>query len=220
MSLVIDYAGDPHIGVFSRVINDIAITPPTAPPSFKTALKDELDVEIVSTTIQGTSIIGPLLMGNSRGMVVSGLVSNAEKRILSEYADVMLLSGSMTASGNVILANDSFIAVHPEMESHVIEEVSAFLGSPTIKLTFGGIKTVGMAAAATNNGVLVHPRANAHEVEVLERVSSIPIGRGSVNMGSGLIGTGLLVNNHGYVAGFETSGYELGRIEEVFGFIG
>jgi translation initiation factor 6 len=94
MSLTVDYAGYPHIGVFSRVINDIAVTSPTAPPDFKTALKDELNVEIVSTTIQGTSLIGLLLMGNSRGMVLSGLATNAEKEILSDYADVMLLSGS------------------------------------------------------------------------------------------------------------------------------
>jgi translation initiation factor 6 len=105
------------------------------------------------------------------------------------------------------------------MESPVAEEVSAFLGAPAIKLTFGGIKTVGMAAVATNSGVLVHPRANTHEIELLERASNLPVGRGSVNMGSGLIGTGLLVNENGYLAGFETSGYELGRIEEVFGFI-
>ncbi len=38
-------------------------------------------------------------------------------------------------------------------------------------------------------------------------------------MGTNLIGTGLIANNFGYVAGSATSGYELSRIEEVFGFV-
>ncbi|HPM62781.1 MAG TPA: translation initiation factor 6, partial [Methanoregulaceae archaeon] len=46
-----------------------------------------------------------------------------------------------------------------------------------------------------------------------------PIGTGSVNMGSGLVGTGLIANARGYVAGLETTGFELGRIEDIFGFL-
>jgi translation initiation factor 6 len=38
-------------------------------------------------------------------------------------------------------------------------------------------------------------------------------------MGSGLVGAGLLANRHGYVAGLATSGFELGRVEDVFGFV-
>jgi translation initiation factor 6 len=33
------------------------------------------------------------------------------------------------------------------------------------------------------------------------------------------VGTGLLANSKGYVAGSVTTGFELGRIEEVFGFL-
>ena len=38
-------------------------------------------------------------------------------------------------------------------------------------------------------------------------------------MGGALVGTGLLVNESGYIAGNATSGFELGRIEDVFGFL-
>jgi translation initiation factor 6 len=47
----------------------------------------------------------------------------------------------------------------------------------------------------------------------------VPVGTGSINMGCGLIGTGLMVNESGYLAGNATSGFELGRIEDVFGFL-
>jgi translation initiation factor 6 len=219
MSGTIDYAGDPHVGVFSRVINDIAIVPPDAPEAFVAALRRELDVELVVTTIQDSSLIGPLLTGNRHGMVVSGLVTERERNILREYGELHLLAGPATASGNIILATDTFVAIHPDVDFHQAEEIGEFLKAKVVRLTLGGIKTVGMAAAATNRGILVHPRTTSHELEQLEAASGLPVGRGSVNLGSGLIGTGLVVNQTGYLAGFQTSGFELGRIEEVFGFM-
>jgi translation initiation factor 6 len=72
---------------------------------------------------------------------------------------------------------------------------------------------------ATNRGILVHPRANPAEITQLEEAVDIPIGVGTVNMGSGLVGSGLLANSRGYLAGVGTSGFELGRIEEVLGFL-
>lgn len=219
MSITLDFSGDPHIGVFSRVIHDLAIVPPEAPPSFRTAIHEELGAEVVVTTLQDSSIIGALLTGNRKGMVVSGLSTDRERRVLEEYGEVFPLEGSMTASGNVILATDSFVGVHPDMEPEVIRELGVFLGAPVHRMSLAGIKTVGMAAVATDRGILIHPRSTPQELEELEKESGLPVGRGSVNMGSGLVGTGLLANERGYLAGFESSGYELGRIEEVFGFL-
>ncbi|KDE55649.1 translation initiation factor IF-6 [Methanoculleus sp. MH98A] len=219
MTGTIDLAGDPNIGVYARVFEDIAIVYPGAPAEFTAALARELDVEIVSTFIQGSSIIGSLVSGNSQGLVVSGLAADEELAALSEYRDVFLLEGPMNAAGNVILANDYVAAVHPEMQIDVAEEIGSFLEVPVVRLTLGGIKTIGMAGFATNKGILVHQRANDTEIASLERVVDLPIGLGSVNMGSGLVGTGLLANSKGYVAGSVTTGFELGRIEEVFGFL-
>jgi len=219
MTGTIDLSGDPNIGVYARVFEDIAIVYPGAPDEFTGALARELDVEIVSTYIQGSSIIGSLVSGNSQGLVVSGLATDEELAVLSEYRDIYLLEGAMNAAGNVILANDCVAAVHPDMEIDVAEEIGSFLAVPVVRLSLGGIKTVGMAGSATNKGILVHPRTNDTEIASLERVVDLPIGLGSVNMGSGLVGSGLLANSKGYIAGSVTTGFELGRIEEVFGFL-
>jgi translation initiation factor 6 len=173
----------------------------------------------VRTTIQGSAIVGSLVAGNSRAVVVSGLATPDEVRALEDYREVYRLEGAMNAAGNVILANDRFAAVHPEMEPDVIEEVGSHLGVEVTRLTLGGVKTVGMAGYATNRGVLVHARATPREISRLETATDLPIGTGSVNMGSGLVGTGMLANSHGYIAGVETSGFELGRIADVFGFV-
>ncbi|HOI58725.1 MULTISPECIES: translation initiation factor IF-6 [unclassified Methanoculleus] len=219
MTGTIDLTGDPNIGIYTRVFEDIAVVYPGAPREFTEALERELEVEIVNTLIQGSNIIGSLVAGNSQGLVVSDLATAEEVAALEEYREVFLLGGSMNAAGNVILANDYVAAVHPDMEIDVAEEIGSFLSVPIVRLSLGGIKTVGMAGYATNKGLLVHPRANDTEIAALERVVDLPIGLGSVNMGSGLVGTGLLANSKGYIAGSATSGFELGRIEEVFGFL-
>ncbi|HDS62649.1 MAG TPA: translation initiation factor IF-6 [Methanofollis liminatans] len=220
MKRTIDFAADPHIGVFARAFEEFAVVPPTASEEFTVAIAEALDVEVVKTTIQGSSIIGSLLAGNSSGMVVSGLVTEDERAVLSEYGEVMTLGTTMNAAGNVILANNTFAGVHPEMPIDVAEEIGTFLGVPVRRLTFGGIKTVGMAAVATDHGVFVHARSSDTEIERLAGCTGdLQIGAGTVNMGSGLVGTGVLANSKGYIAGIRTTGFELGRIEEVFGFL-
>jgi translation initiation factor 6 len=219
MERTITFGGDPNIGVFARVLGDIAIIPPESPEDFKAAVKAALDVTLVETTIQGSTIIGSLVAGNSRGIVVSGLATEEEIDILSEHREVLLLTESMNAAGNVIMANDSFAAVHPDMPADLREAIGEFLGVETTALVLGGVKTVGMAGVATNKGVIVHPRATDRQIEQLEKIAKVPVGTGSINMGSGLVGTGLLVNEKGYIAGNATSGFELGRIEDVFGFL-
>ena len=213
------FGGDPNIGVFARVIGDIAIIPPESPVEFRDAVQQALDVEIIPTLIQGSAIIGSLLCGNSRGIIVSGLVTDDEIARFSEHREVMRLSETMNAAGNVIMVNDTFAAIHPDMPPEVATAIGEFLKVDVIHLTLGGVKTVGMAGVATNKGVIVHPRATAQQIARLEEVAKVPVGTGTINMGSGLIGTGLLVNEQGYIAGNATSGFELGRIEDVFGFL-
>ncbi|MFA4862061.1 translation initiation factor IF-6 [Methanoregula sp.] len=219
MERTITFAGDPNIGVFARVVGDIAIIPPESPVEFKAAVQDALKVKLVETTIQGSSIIGSLVAGNSRGVVVSGLATEEELAMLSEHRDIFLLKEGMNAAGNVILANDTFAAVHPDMPVDMSKAIAEFLGVELVYLTLGGVRTVGMAGVATNKGVIVHPRASAAELSRLETVAKVPVGTGTINMGSNLVGTGLLANESGYLAGNATSGFELGRVEDVFGFL-
>jgi translation initiation factor 6 len=219
MQRTITFGGDPNIGVFARVLGNIAIIPPESPEDFKAAVRSALNVELVETTIQGSAIIGSLVAGNSRGIVVSGLATEEEIAILSKHREVLLLTESMNAAGNVIMANDTFAAVHPDMPVDMMHTIGEFLGVEIITLVLGGVKTVGMAGVATNKGVIVHPRATDQQIARIEAVAKVPVGTGSINMGSGLVGTGLLVNESGYIAGNATSGFELGRIEDIFGFL-
>lgn len=218
MDRFVSIAGDSHIGVFTRVFDDIAVVPPDVPEELTARYEEALQVDIVRTTIQKSPIIGSLLAGNNHGLVVTGMATEEEIQTLSQYRDLMLLEEGMNAAGNIILANDHFAAVHPDMDEELMDALGDFLNVPVIPLTLGDVKTVGMAAVATNTGVVVSPRSTPGEIQILEQVCDLPIGKGSVSMGNAMVGTGLVANRHGYLAGIGTSGYELGRIEDILGF--
>ena len=44
----------------------------------------------------------------------------------------------------------------------------------------------------------------------LEKHFGLPVDVGTVNFGTPLVGSGLLANSHGYVAGVDTTGPEMG----------
>ncbi len=76
-----------------------------------------------------------------------------------------------------------------------------------------------MTACATNKGILVHPGINQYELEQLEKIFGLPVDVGTVNTGIPLIGSGILANSKGFIAGGETTGHEMGRIEDALGII-
>ncbi len=93
------------------------------------------------------------------------------------------------------------------------------MGVKVDKGTIGGLKTVGMAGLATNKGLLLHPRVSEDEIAVIEELFGLPVDVGTVNLGSPLVGSAVLANSHGYFAGEDTSGPELGRIVDALGFL-
>jgi translation initiation factor 6 len=151
--------------------------------------------------------------------VVTYHAGDEELRRLSEHGKVARLPARINAAGNVILANDHAAMVHPGLSAKACEAVADALGVEVLKGTIGGLKTVGMTAVVTNKGLLVHPRASDAEIEVLENLFKLPVDVGTVNFGSPLVGSGLLANSKGYMAGDDSTGPELGRVEDALGFL-
>jgi translation initiation factor 6 len=212
-------AGSSLIGVFARCTENIALVPLEVGPEMIARIEDKLRVAPVITSISGSSVVGSLVCGNSTGFVTNPLASEEVIQKLSAYGNAARLPGKISAAGNVILANDNAALVHPGLSSRACEIISQTLGVEVVKGTIGGLKTVGMAGVVTNKGLLVHPRVSDEELSVLENLFGLPIDVGTVNFGSPQIGSGLLANSKGYLAGEETSGPEMGRIEDALGFL-
>ncbi|WP_407356197.1 translation initiation factor IF-6 [Methanolobus sp. WCC5] len=207
----------PIIGAFATCTEDIALVPMGTPEKVRGTLGDLLRSEVVEVLVNGSTIVGSLCRGNSNALLVPMDSSVRGEENIS--VPVFGLPGRLNAVGNVVLANDTAALVHPELSDASVEAIGKLLKVDVRRGTIGGVKTVGMAGVATNKGLLVNPRATSLELEVLEELFDLPVDIGTTNYGTQMVGSGLIANSKGYVAGSKTTGHELGRIEDALGFL-
>ncbi|WP_456369347.1 translation initiation factor IF-6 [Geoglobus sp.] len=210
--------GNPLIGLYIRASESLAVIG-VRDERVERQVSEELEVDVVRTTVCGSELVGAMMAMNSRGAVVSRNILRKELEALWRNVEVLVLDTEITCMGNVIALNDRGAIVHPELGPELMEKISDFLDVDVVQGTIGGIKTVGMSAVVTNRGALVNPNANDWEMKRVEEVLGVEPVKGTVNFGSEMVGTGVVANSKGYVAGRDTTGFELGVIEEALGFL-
>jgi len=206
------------VGVFAACTEDFVFVPHDISLELIKDLEESLNVAAVRTSVGGSTVIGTLSRGNTKGTVIAGFILEKELRKIRKHVKAARLPGELNAAGNLILANDTAALVHPDLSDKAAGIVKKTLGVDVRRGTVAGLKTVGMAAIATNSGVLVHPKTTDSEFAVLEDLFGLPVEIGTVNFGSPLVGSGLLANGKGCVAGEDTTGPEITRIEDALGF--
>ena len=218
MIRTIDIYDTPMIGVFATCTDNIALVPPLTKLEICARIEKSLDVRVVEILVNESVVVGALSRGNSNGFLFSYGTNSRELQKLTEVK-VETFPDRLNAVGNIVLTNDSAALVHPELSDKAIEVISKTLKVEAHRGTIAGIKNVGMAGVVTNKGLLVHPRVTSSEREILEKIFELPVSIGTTNFGTQMLGSGLLANSSGYLAGSETTGPELGKIEEALGFI-
>ncbi|WP_406661253.1 translation initiation factor IF-6 [Methanolobus sp. ZRKC3] len=207
----------PIIGAFATCTEEVALVPQGTGANVCRSLEDMLKVPVFQKLINGSTVVGSMCRGNSSGLLVprTAITAGFDDLDIPAYN----LPGKLNAVGNVVLANDSAALVHPELSDRAVETIENALKVEVHRGTIGGIKTVGMAGVVTNKGLLVHPRVSDAEIEVLEKIFGLPIAIGTSNFGTQMVGSGVIANSKGYVAGSQTTGHELARIEDALDFI-
>lgn len=204
------------IGVFSTCTEDVCLVPQGTREEVIARIEKRLDVSVHRCLVNDSILVGSLCRGNSNGFLVpEGSKTEALSKQIGK--PVTEMPGKLNAVGNILLANDTAGLIHPEMPDSIVKIISETLKIDIRKGTIAGIKTVGMAGCVTNKGLLVSPGITADETALLEDVFGFEPAVGSVNFGSRMVGSGILANSKGCLAGSETSGYELGRILTALG---
>jgi len=132
---------------------------------------------------------------------------------------VRRIPGKYTALGNQILANDNGAIVNPDFPDETVEKIEKALGVSTRRSTIAGLKNVGASGVATNKGVLLHIEASEEELEIVEETLQVSGDIGTASSGVKYVGTCIVANSSGAITGKNTTGPELGRIENSLGFI-
>ncbi|CAI48599.1 translation initiation factor aIF-6 [Natronomonas pharaonis DSM 2160] len=214
-------SGSSYVGVFATATDEYLLVRPDIEESLQSEFETELDVTAVPTTIAGSGTVGSLAVGNENGLLVTERVTDRERdRLETETGlPVVELPGNINAAGNVVLANNEGAFVHPDLSRDALSAIEEALSVPVERGRIADVQTVGTAAVVTDDGVLSHPKTTDEKLDFLEELFGVYADIGTINYGGPLVGSGLVANNTGYIAGEETTGPELGRIEDALGFI-
>ncbi len=216
----INVRGNPNIGIYMFANDRIAIVSPYVEEKTLEIVRSVLGVEIVTTTIGGMNIVGVLIAGNNKGVLLPYMVRDHEYDAIKKCfeGNVAIVKSRYTALGNICLANDRAALIHPEAYAEIKDIVKDTLEVEVVeKGTIAGIPTVGAAAYITNRGGLVHPDASEAELQWLSTLFGVKCDVGTVNFGIGFIRSGLVANSRGILVGDRTTGPEIMRISQVLG---
>ena len=215
------YYGNPFIGLFFCTNGKHTLFPIDTKESLVGEVCSSLGTSPVMANIHGHNLNGVYVAMNANGMVLPPQVSGEEKRLLEKETGLAVyVSGEkMNANGNNIAMNDMGGLINPNVSEKERVAMEECLGIELVPFTVAGFSTMGSLCVANNKGFLSHYAASEREIAEMGEVLRVKGMPGSINMGTGFIGIGLLATDKGYFAGEATSPFELGRVEEALGLI-
>ena len=217
---LLDFNENPNVGVYCRTNDKVAFLQQKLLKRIKTKIINALQVELEELTISDSTIVGSLLTMNSHGAIITWTANQMTIDAVKNHGlEVTIIEDVLNAAGNDILVNDYGAMVHPKMKDATIKQLKTTLHVPVERGTIAQQDVVGMAAVVTNQGCLCHPKITDDEKKHLEKLFNIESMIGTVNHGDPMIGTGLVANSKGAIIGRDTTGIEMGRIEEALGFL-
>jgi len=212
-----DAFGSPNIGVYCFCNEELAVVPPGLTARKLAQFATALDVDVCKTTIGGTTLVGALMTGNSKCVLVPHTIQDYELRRIEEYSKVAVVKSNWTALGNLVLVNDFGAVIHPDAPGEIARNVKSELGVEATYGKIGALPFVGALAIATNKGMILSPNTSREEQAVIEAALRVNVELGTTNGGLPFVKSGILANSKGAIVGPLTRGAELMQITRALG---
>ena len=214
-----DLFNSPYSGVFCTTNDTLTLVPPGIPKDDMEAISKALETTVEVITIGGSRVIGTLIAMNAQGLLLSNLVTSREIEKLDKLASdldlrIGVISDRSNAIGNNFLVNDNGGFCNERLGSRTRELAQEVLGVEITPKSLNQMDTLGMIGCVTNKGGICHPDITARDRQMMEKVLDVPIMEGTVNFGMPLVGAGVVASSNGAVCSRQSTGVELGRVEE------
>ena len=187
-------------------------------PTKTTMLSKYLEVtENIYVSIADTRLLGPMMVMNNNGILVSSITSDEEINTLKEKSqlNVERLKSKYTAIGNLIATNDHGAIVSP-LCNDVKTQIQDILGVSVISMTISGYIQTGAMIVATNKGAAAYPNASDDEIKTISDILNVNVEPVTINGGIPFLASGIIANSKSVVVGNMTSGPELIMLSRAF----
>ncbi len=215
--ILADVFGSPNIGVYCFCNENVAIVPPGLTNRKMNQFAETLGVDVCKTTVGGSTLVGALVTGNSKVILVPHIIQEYELERIREFSKVAVVDSLWTALGNVVLANDFGAVMHPESPDEIVKALNSKLGVKAVKAKIGALPFVGALGIATNRGAILSPSTVEEERSVVQGALNVGVELSTTNGGVPFVKSGILANSKGAVVGPLTRGAELMQVSRALG---
>lgn len=208
----------PNIGIFVKCNDNFIVLPLGFAPTKTNKLSQYLEVtDTIYVSIADTRLLGPMMVINNNGILVSYITSDEEINILKEKSqlNVERLKSKYTAIGNLIATNDQGAIVSP-LCNDVKTQIQDILGVSVTSMSISGFIQTGAMIVATNKGAVVYPNASDDEIKTISNILNVNVEPVTINGGIPYLASGIIANSKSVVVGNMTSGPELIMLSRAF----
>ena len=205
------YFGNPWIGMFIKGNDDYTVIPIDSLEKLEDKVKDNLKTEVIKAALGQSNLIGVYSAMNSNGIVLPNVTVDSEAEVFRKLGlNVYVSKDTRNAHGNNISVNDTGGIINPRIPKSERKRMEEVFGVELVPTTIAGYYTVGSSCISTDKGFLTHFKTSPDEIKMLEDFLKVKGELGTVNTGSGFVSYGVVANSKGYVAGEQTTPFELG----------
>ena len=214
-----DVLGSDQVGIYLAVCGNVVFHPHELNQEAINRIDECLGLERHPMSIGGSTLVGALIAGTTKGLAVADIATESDIDMLTAFGDVVVMEGGVNTAGNLLLVNEQGAIASPSIPTDGLEIMADVMGVQVAATTIAGQDVVGSLGVTNDQGVLLHPDVTPDEVVLIESVLGVAPMVGTVAFGSPYVGAGVCANNNGAVAGTETTGPELNRLEDALGLI-
>jgi translation initiation factor 6 len=213
-----DIYRNPNIGIFAKGNEKILIMPVAYSELKSERLATLLGVKLIHGSVGGTRLLGPLMAGNSNGLLLSRFAEDDELLMLRRETglNVERFDSLYSSVGNLMAVNDHGAAVSDEFTGAEVRQIKEVFDVPVEKGRVAGYYQLGAVVSASNSGALVHPRATEEDLKWVKEALHVDCDVSSINGGVPFVGSGVLVNSRAAIVGTSTTGPELFIVGKAF----
>jgi translation initiation factor 6 len=204
----------PFVGIFSLATEKAVILPKTASKKEEKKIENLFGTETIKASIANSSLIGVLAAGNRKGLIASSIIEDREQKELEEKGIKVQKMENITAIGNHLAVNDSKGICSKTFTEKQRKKIEKFLSVKLMPATIASTDIVGASTVATNKGFLINKMASDKEAEAIEKHFGIPGAKATANAGDCFIKNSIIANSQAALAGQNTTGFELTRLDE------
>src|SRR3989344_2374554 len=207
--------GSPYLGVFCTATDEIALVPHSADKREARQIEGILGVKAVRAGIGNSSLMGVLSKGVGMKLAVSSLIEKEEEKALEkEGIELLKIRGGYTSTGNLIALNRHGGIASPLLSEKEISGLAEFFGVKFTQMKIADHDICGAGTTVTNKGFICHPDISEKDFSLLEKIFSVKGMPTTANFGDMFVGNSVIANTKGVMAGANTSGIELSKIDE------